>query len=224
MDQRTDRGLEFVLDNRKLIIGFFVLIAVCGAFFVIGFVEGKRQVVGMEAKVTPAAASEAPQQSGAAAVPAAAAPAKPPEDHAVKDQLDWYKRVNKPGEATKGIEPAPEPVKTVVQTAPAAAASRPPAKETEPVKKEKEKPAPAKAAVQKTTYSVQVGAFRQRQEAETRAATLKSKGYESVIEAPVPPNSLFLLKVGKFNSRADAVATQLKLKKDGVGSFIKTNP
>jgi len=31
------------------------------------------------------------------------------------------------------------------------------------------------------------------------------------------------LKVGRFDSRASAVATQLKLKRDGFSSFIKTN-
>ncbi len=177
MDQRTDKGLEFVLDNRRLIVGFFILIAICGAFFVIGFVEGKRQAVGLETRVIPGAPAESRQ--GAAA--SDAAPAQPNEERSVRDQLDWYKRVNKPGEATKGLEPPPEPVKTVVQPAPAPAA--PPA------------PAPAAKARPDTpkpqTYSVQVGAFRQRQEAETKAALLKSKGFDYVIEAPVPPNTLF---------------------------------
>lgn len=214
MNQRSDRGLEFVLDNRKLIVGFFVLIAVCGLFFVIGFVEGKRQAVGLEAKVLPPQVAQ-PQQQSAAAPPSSPA-AKANEERSVREQLDWYRRVNKDAEATKGLEPAPEPVKTVVQPS----IPGPSARETSA----KTKPSPPKAAAAKLTYSVQVGAFRQRHEAEAKASVLKSKGYEYVIESPSASGTLFLLKVGKFNSRADAAAMQLKLKKDGVGSFIKANP
>ena len=213
MDQRSDRGLEFVLDNGKLIVGFFVLITVCGLFFVIGFVEGKRQAVGLEAKVLP---SQVVQPQQAAAAPSSSPAAKADEERSVREQLDWYRRVNKDAEATKGLEPAPEPVKTVVQPS----APAPTARESVP----KPKTAPPKAAAAKQTYSVQVGAFRQRHEAEAKASVLKSRGYEYVIESPAASGSLFLLKVGKFNSKADAAAMQLRLKKDGVGSFIKTNP
>ena len=43
MDQHSDSGYELVLDNRRLIIAFAVLILFCGCFFVVGFMEGKRQ-------------------------------------------------------------------------------------------------------------------------------------------------------------------------------------
>ncbi len=216
MDQRMDRGMEFVLDNRRLIVGFFVLVAVCGCFFVIGFVEGKRQAVGLEARVIPSTpAALQPQQQ---ALGSDGAPAQPEGDRPVREQLDWYKRVNKPGEAARGLEPPPEPVKTVVQ--PSAAPTAPP----EPAPAAKPKPNAPKQAALGQTYSVQVGAFRQRREVEAKAAVLKSKGYDPLIEAPVAPNTLFLLKVGRFTSRADAAAMQLRLKKDGLGSFIKTNP
>jgi hypothetical protein len=42
-DREPEAGHELVLDNRKLIIAFAVLIAICGAFFVLGFMEGRRQ-------------------------------------------------------------------------------------------------------------------------------------------------------------------------------------
>ena len=43
MDDASESGLELVLDNRKIVIGFVLLIFICGCFFVIGFIEGKRQ-------------------------------------------------------------------------------------------------------------------------------------------------------------------------------------
>ena len=51
---------------------------------------------------------------------------------------------------------------------------------------------------------------------------LKSKGYESTIE-PSIPRSLYHLKVGRFDSRAEAAAMELKLKRDGFSTLIKKN-
>jgi cell division protein FtsN len=73
------------------------------------------------------------------------------------------------------------------------------------------------------TYTVQVGAFRQPREAESRAAALKEKGFECLIEAPKTEGQLYTVKVGRFESRAEAVAMQRKLTKVGFSCYIKTN-
>ena len=73
------------------------------------------------------------------------------------------------------------------------------------------------------TYSVQVGAFRQKHEAEIKAQSLKSKGFDYRIESPHPPEQLYLLKVGNFGSRAQAIALQLRLKNSGFACFVKAN-
>jgi cell division protein FtsN len=83
---------------------------------------------------------------------------------------------------------------------------------------------PVKAAAKApSNYSVQVGAFRQKQQVDNKADLLRSKGFDCRIEDPVSAEGLYLLKVGKFKSRAEAVAMQLRLKKSGFSSFIKTN-
>ena len=107
--------------------------------------------------------------------------------------------------------------------------------------KEAEKPAPVPKAVAKpeekkpvaapavkqsgpVTYSVQVGAFRVRREAETKGKMLKAKGFECRIDLPETPDDLYLVKVGRFSSRAEAKAMQLRLKKSGENNaFIKAN-
>ena len=73
------------------------------------------------------------------------------------------------------------------------------------------------------TYSIQVGAFKQKHQLDVRAQMLRQKGFDVWTEAPKDPGDLYLLKVGKFRSRAEAIATQLRLKKNGFSSFIKTN-
>jgi cell division septation protein DedD len=217
MENRApESGLELVLDNRKLIVAFALLITICGCFFVLGFIEGKRQGV-QEATRNAAPTSEGEARDAKAAVGGSGN--KPGEERSAKEQLDWYKSVNNRAAAgSKGLD----------KTAGA------PAKEATPPKSEGDVAASgasrSAAAVQnqlpevKTTYSVQVGAFRQREQAEAKVKMLKSKGYDQCfIEPPTSDQQLFLLKVGKFESRAEAVSMRLRLKKDGITSFIKAN-
>lgn len=219
MESRSaESGTELVLDNRKLILGFLLLIAVCGGFFVIGFMEGKRQTVGVgterPASAAPAPAAESPVASGNAA---SAAPSKaaPIENRSVRDKLDWYKSVQSSGnDVGKGLDPAGSP-RTSSTMGRKAAAAQPPAG--------KPPAAPASTATAaKPVYTVQVGAFRQPREAETKMDALRARGYSCSIELPKTPDDLYLVKIGKFSSRADAVAMQKRLKKDGFVSFIKT--
>ena len=215
---------ELVLDNRKLIIAFLLLIIACAVFFLIGFMEGKRQGQQIRAgqslpgQAGPAAAENRPQ--GEAGVADAQSADKALNNASLSSQLDWYRKVSgeedkarasKPGSPTgSAVRKAPESMprtEPTVSDRPAAAAR--PAKE------------PTAAAIK---YSVQVGAFRQSAQAETRAAELKAKGYTCTLEPPRGANELYLVKVGVFTARADAVAMQLRLKKDGFSSFIKTSP
>jgi cell division protein FtsN len=213
MDRRGEAGFEFVLDNRKLILVFFLLIVVCGGFFVIGFVEGKRQAAGA-GTAAPANAVLQSEQTPPAGITAdqADADATPDPGPSVREQLEWYKRVNK-AEAAGGLEPAADPARAVVETA-----EKPKPPVSAPVSE------PPARLTARANYSVQVGAFRQLREAEAKAALLKKKGYDYTIEPPATEGQLFLLKVGRYDSRPEAHRMQLRLKKDGFASFIKANP
>jgi cell division protein FtsN len=206
VDNSSDSGYELVLDNRRLIVAFIVLILFCGCFFVIGFVEGKRQ--GYQAGSQSAAESavkpvveEAKEPERPAAVADTGTPAV--KENAEKQRLNWYKNVSgqeqKNETALPPAEPAPAP------------------------KKEAVKPAAVSAPAASAGYTVQVGAFRQRQQVEVKAQLLRSKGFDCRIEVPKSSEDLYLLKVGQFKSRAEAFEVQLRLKKNGIGSFIKTN-
>lgn len=204
VDNSSDSGYELVLDNRRLIVAFIVLILFCGCFFVIGFVEGKRQ--GYQAGSQTAAESAAKPVADEVKepeIPAVVADSGTPavKEGAEKQRLNWYKNVSgqeQKNESTLPAEPAPAP------------------------KKETVKPAAVSAPAAPAGYTVQVGAFRQRQQAEVKAKLLRSKGFDYRIEVPQSSEDLYLLKVGRFKSRAEAAAMQLRLKKNGFGSFIKT--
>ena len=219
----SDTSVEFVLDNRKLILVFAVLMALCTVFFVLGFVEGKRQGAKLEAdKITRerlnAPAISEPEANAASGNSAA----KPTAERPVREQLDWYKNVNQKS------QPA------VMLPAPDSTGAAPPSevKDRTPPEKEKfssgskattSKAPPRPGISSHTTYSLQIGAFRQRQEAATAASALKAKGYICIVSPPTAGESYYRLKVGQFDSRADAIAMQLKLKKDGFATLIKAN-
>jgi cell division protein FtsN len=227
-EREADSGIELVLDNRKFIIAFVVLIAICGCFFVLGFIEGKRQGLqegAQAAVVSPPVTSPDESQTTAAKPVDSGASATPAKEDAGEQQLSWYKNANRrdgepevtpktseSGPAKKAAAPAPVS-KPAVESAgkSAGVATARPAPQEKP------------AVAGPVTYSVQVGAFRVRREAENKAKALKAKGFDCRIEVPRSPDALYLLKVGKFSSRAEAVSMQLSLKKSGFNSFIKTN-
>ena len=204
----SDSGMELVLDNRRLIVAFVLLVLVCGVFFILGFIEGKRQGVAIAARNVPSQSasqtsiSYPPKEEGNRPVPA-----KSPEDARAGETgapLQWYDNVSK-------NEPPPSKLVPPTPTQPSKAAPAEP--ETRPTA----------AASGPVTYAVQIGAFRSKEEAEKRGEVLKEKGYQFVIEPPIKAGDLFLVKVGKYKSRADAQAAKLKLQKDGFNTFIKTN-
>ena len=232
-DHEAEAGHELVLDNRKLILIFVVLIAFCGCFFVVGFMEGKRQ--GFQDGVQTAAesakkANPVDAQARDAVSDSIDSGAAGPE--AGQDtQLTWYKGVNRNEEdpATQSLKESP--VVENKETPPAATASKESAGASarESVRKasteasSKDLPPVKAAAGEAVTYSVQVGAFRGRREVEIRAKELRAMGFTSRIEVPQSSDGLYLLKVGRFSSRAEAAAMQLRLKKSGISSFIKIN-
>lgn len=192
---------QLVLDNRKLILAFVLLVALCGCSFVVGYMEGSRQ--GKQKGIQTVDSLEAPRASGP---PEAIAP------ESESETLNWYKHVNK-----KEGEPEIIPPEATAPSTPADAAALPP---SPPVNAEAAEMEPPR---DRTGYSVQVGAFRQRREAEAKARMLRGKGFESRIEAPGSPEELYRLKVGSFKSRADAIAVQRQLEKSGFRSFVKSN-
>ncbi len=204
----TQSGYDLVLDIRRLIIGFAVLILVCGIFFLLGFVEGKRQAVQSSLREAgipaPTVLPEPPKADLAAASPASGA-RKTTEDKAGA-QLDWYDAVSETPKSKASEQKAPTAGTPAVRSSPKPLA-----------------PSLAPKTSKRVTYSCQVGAFSQQKEAEAKLSSVKARGYSPFIEAPRSPKEYFLLKVGRFNTRAEAAEMQLRLKRDGIASFIKTN-
>ena len=217
-EQATDSGIEVVLDNRKLIVAFVVLIAICGGFFVLGFVEGKRQ--GYQSGMLTAVETSTPANTDTSSTPVSqtadsASEPKVAENVTESQPLNWYQNVNR-------REEEPEIASRKAPSSPAKTVAAP---ESKAKAKSESKPKADSNALRtgSVNYCVQVGAFIKQKEAETRVQELRSKGFECRIEPPVPPKEFYLIKVGRFDTRAEAVAMQLRLKNSGFSCFVKTN-
>lgn len=200
-DNEMDSGFEWVLDNRRLIAAFSILIIICGGFFVWGYWMGKRQGE-IAASGSLRAGEPGREDRDLSTSEGPVAEIQPIEEDEAREDLGWYKSVNDSEMDTPGIEPSRTEVK---RTPPETGTS------------------PSAGAVQ-NTYSVQVGAFKTRKQAETVAEDIRAKGFQSRIEAPPSPNGLYRVKVGRYNTRPEAMADQLSLKKKGYSEcYIKIN-
>ena len=78
------------------------------------------------------------------------------------------------------------------------------------------KPTPAAAVAPKaalSSFTIQVGAFKDKAMADSLATRLKGKGYAAYIVAPEAPGAgLFRVRVGSYPARADAERVQAKLR------------
>lgn len=118
--------------------------------------------------------------------------------------------------------PSNAPATTPVDTAPAATApSRPPVDPVDPVAA---KPAPATRALARPAarpaaarFTVQVAAYDSRPPAEKMAATLVRAGWEARVSGSDRP---FRVRVGRYATRAEAVAAAKALAAKKIGGFV----
>ena len=123
--------------------------------------------------------------------------------------------------------PVPKPVASAPPT-PAPVATPKPAPPT-PAAATKTTPQPASSAGAGAgggTFTIQVGAFKDRATAESEVARLKGKGYAAYVVAPDgPEGGLFNVRVGTYPERSDAERTQNKLRdEEKYKPFIVRNP
>lgn len=200
-DNEMESGFELVLDNRRLIAMFAVFVVICGCFFVLGYSTGKRQgEIAATGSVTgkDSTATLAPETKTGAALAEV-----PANDEAVQKDLQWYQSVNSGGNASMEATPtkSPEPVRESAKPA--------------------SNPVPMRAA-EPVHYSIQVGAFKTRQQANAYAEKVRSKGFDSRVEPPEDSSGLYKVKVGSFSSRPEATTMQLRLQKSGFKGFMQT--
>jgi DedD protein len=105
---------------------------------------------------------------------------------------------------------APTPKQTAPAPAPATATAKP--------------GAPPKAlAPGAGTFTIQVGAFKDRATADSVVSSLKAKGFAAYVVSPGAAEGLFNVRVGSYADRADAEQVQVRLRDANFKPFIVKN-
>ncbi len=229
---------EITLGVGRLLGLFFLLSALCGVFFSIGYSLGKStareqalndQPTSVLAASPPATAGSS-EEKPSAAVPAKsdAAPAAQDQDTAPNSQkpLTFYKAVQQNGATAESG--AKETASAATQKASAAtavvAATAPPAttqasETTRPVAAPAGHPTPVTGP---GTIVVQIAALSREDDAVSLAGALRKKSYNViVVNNPATNDKFYHVQVGPFATLQEADAMKAKLTAEGYNPIVK---
>jgi cell division septation protein DedD len=224
--QQDDYYYEIQLSNKQLV--FYFLAGATG--LILSFLAGVMVGRGVDNGGSVQAQSPKPVQEERVVAEEPVKPSAPPaEELTYAQRLDSEKsddslEKTKPAKpaadgAAKGAKaepPKPDAAKdkSAKADAPKAdkAPDKPAAKASAPSKSPQPRPSAAAAAKPGAgTFSIQVGAFRDKDTADSVVANLKKKNYAAVAVAPEGADGLFIVRVGSYTARADAERVQTKL-------------
>jgi DedD protein len=214
---QDDYYYEIQLTNKQLV--FYFLAGATG--LVLSFLAGV--MVGRGVDQTASAADTAqvqrlPEDRIVTEEPPSTRPALP-----AAEDLTYAQRLES-DRADNTLAKPPSPGSSSLAKAPPATVAAPPTSVATPrpvpVSTTPAKPAPpattlatAPAAATAGTFTIQVGAFKDRATADSMAAKLKSKGYPAYVMTPAGGNAqLFNVRVGSFAARPDAERVQGRLR------------
>ena len=222
----TTEDTEITLGVGKLLGLFFLLAAICGVFFSIGYSlgrgAGREQAANDQAPLTAASASPSPGPANAnkpsATVEAKPEPQAAPES-ASQSPLTFYKAVQQNGTGQQA-EAAKPPASVATASAPretASTASAPPAPAEAPAAR-----ATASPVTGLGTIVVQIAALTREDDAVSLAGALRKKNYNVfVVNNPAMNDKFYHVQVGPFADIADAQAMKTKLVAEGYNPIIK---
>ncbi|MGB8771403.1 MAG: SPOR domain-containing protein [Candidatus Korobacteraceae bacterium] len=226
---------EITLGTGKLLGLFFLLAAICGLFFSIGYSlgrsTGREQALNdqpassatLPAEASPGASANKP--SAVVAVKAESAPEQPAAS-TPQDNLTFYKAVQQNDDAAQ--PPAKETgsarsekTTTARESAPAMAA-----KSTTPPSEAASSAAPqvvhSAPVTGPGTIVVQIAAVSREDDAVALAGALRKKNYNVfVVNNPVTNDKFYHVQVGPFTSMQDADAMKAKLTGEGYNPIVK---
>jgi len=232
---------EITLGVGRLLGLFFLLVAICGVFFSIGYSLGKsnarEQALNDEpanvlAAAPPASgASEAKADKPSAAIATKSDAAQPGAEQGTaasgQNNLTFYKAVQQGNDSTpapaKEEAPKTEPAVTAAAQAPAVtvAQNTVPAKETASasVTPPVSHVAPVTGA---GTIVVQIAAVTREDDAVALAGALRKKDYNVfVVKNPAVNDKFYHVQVGPFSTMREAEAMKAKLVAEGYNPIVK---
>jgi len=241
----TSDDSDITLGPGKLLGLFFMLVAVCGVFFAIGYSLGKtsarEQAINDKTSLSASLTAPAVPDSGIAKPSAVVSGKSDPQSAAPEDSsaaksgpdMTFYNAVKKDDHGAQPSEPsvAALAAKTPqqAQTVDTASVKNPAPVEANPSKPVSEVKADAKAetktAVSPATggaFVVQIAAVTREEDAAALAGALRKKSYSVfVVNNPTVHDKLYHVQVGPFATLQDAEAMKLKLTGEGYNPIVK---
>lgn len=204
-----DGEKELILGNRQLISLFFVVVALCGVFFALGY------MVRGNALRNPAPTSE---ESASVSSPGPTVKRQQPEPprETLSEMADGATADPAPSDTTPATQPAPRTSLAESRPTTRPESAPPPASFTEA---KRFQPAEAKPAASDAegTY-VQVAAL-SRPDAEATLRTLREQHFPASI-APSSKEGLFRVRVGPYHQVSDVADAKARLKVLGFSNTI----
>jgi DedD protein len=232
----SSEDTEITLGVGKLLGLFFLLAAICGIFFSIGYSlgrsAGREQATNDQPQVS-AASDAAPASSAPTEGKPSAAVAKPQGQDAAagnsttpQESLTFYKAVQQSGPE---VEPATTKQKPADSVAEKTVAARPAEARAAAIAPAASPSASNSAVLSHTspvtgpgTIVVQIAALSREDDAVSLAGALRKKNYNVfVVNNPVNNDKFYHVQVGPFSNLADAQAMKAKLVAEGYNPIIK---
>lgn len=214
----SSEDTEITLGTGKLLVLFFVLVAICAGSFSLGYKLGSKS----EPAVTSAAVSLTPSSVGtkpASNPMSALAASKPVEKNAAPDSASTAPDA-KPVAPGDSSNPANAGAATNSGTN-AAAANPSGANPSATPASATNAPDPATTLPAASSYFVQVAAVSKQEDADALVDALKKKNYPAFVAANAATDKLFRIQVGPFPDIQDAEAMRTRLIGDGYNPIVK---
>ncbi len=200
---------EITLGTGKLLLLFFGLVVLCGAFFGIGYLIGKNsgtpQQVATETGLSNGS-SDAVKPSSSLGTPR---PVSKPQDCSTPGNCDQQSSGSAPfydSVGDKNVTPKLEP---------------PTANTPEQNSATSPSPELSKPAAPGSGYIVQVAAVSKQQDADTLVSALRKKQYPVFVTSNPPTDKLFHVQAGPFADIKEAEAVKSRLVNDGYSPILK---
>lgn len=198
---RAPQDTEITLGTGKLLFLFFGLVAICAAFFALGYSLGRK--------------SEPVMAGGPAGTSAAIPqPAKTGNGSASTQPMTFYKAVEQK-DANPQLTSAPDP-----KSDSAGSAANAPQANTSSAQTPAS-PADSAATLPTAGYFVQVAAVSKQEDANALVDALKAKQYPAFVAPVAASDKLFHVQVGPYTDIKDAEAMRQRLIGDGYSPIVK---
>ena len=239
----TEDG-DITVGPGKMLGLFFMLVAICGVFFAIGYSLGKTsaRAQAMNDKTPLSASLSAPGLGdSSAAKPSAVVPAKSEGEPATTSEqpkqeepdltfFNSVKRSDRGKQDTTATAAPPKPASSKAE-------EQPPAKAVAPVQTTAAAPTPDASALAKApktdtktvvtaaangAFVVQIAAVTREEDAAALAGALRKKNYSVfVVNNPAVRDKFYHVQVGPFATMQDAEAMKVKLTGEGYNPIVK---